>query len=1208
MQNYLVPEDKNKQNGAKPRQKNDNSTATSNSTRAVNGKKEKPTTFKDVHNSTPKAPPPAVDWEKKAEQRKEAIRTRSLKLQQEAEARKAQQVEADQKEEKESIINETKQDAMPSVRAEQEGVPNTTNQEDSPTTHDEQQSGEGDSGDRNKQEAQEAVRDDEEKQQFQLDYEEPTLGEGVIDMDEEGSEDLSEPDMSLHLGDDEESEEFESATPEEEADDFSSTASDTTSAREARARFKASLPPEYQEAKARLEKAQKRNTGDGVSTTGDSGDEPAMQNDDPSAPPHDNSDMQTETKPKGEAPLEGCEETADPPVMADPGTEPLPSDTVEAPKRKREDENAMSLDDSPVGGAPVSNEVVPPAMDAAATSGATQQQKPNHLPPCAAASSLRASRYGQAAGVLSQTAAAAKARATEAMDAMNPEFLPGETAFDLPDDVSDSSTELPSGEAGNKGYVDVMFTETYEQDAGSFAHDAIGGLMSSFFTHIPGLKMHPVGKVKKLPVETMEHFPPNMMGLSDYVIQKNQWWIDQFEKRRQLSISGVAVEPPRPRKKKANTTRYDDEEKRKWEGPQTYNIRMCFTATVPLQPAINKMQWVTAELGCKVQWAMEQSERTICFAKIANLNRGIELEGFGSTITTLFKKRRDKLKRDGTLPEQYHDLSVPTIIYAFRSQPGMEKSKGDNAELEKYSCNKVPWYKDNGCYFLELRCDAVYLHYMLRILKHFIKWDAPEILGHAAVLITFNNSGDFREVTLRQRQKHFHCDYVQHTRIDQLQGTQDVMKQVKQEFADGRKPERKYITVLSELRSMRVWIPDPNPKKQGNMIRVPVIEGAYRNAKAADANTLTVVMRKDRPITAAILKKMQVCFFSWFHWYCIKVRGYTEEVSRSLQDGLGPGLYDRARYLSTFDVETLNVEVEFPEVNAAEDRIRAMEREYGMDMQEEDEAADESLTQKVVLEFEDPRIVSVLGAKTGGDTYAAGTRTVNSGTTSGASTVNKDNPQRDPELYKQRAVENSVLRGQMATTEAENARLQNQLDQSKEDQEVCQSMAALLAGGDTNNLDPEEMGRRFQQMASMFSRLKSKAPPGEVSQSPAAAPPALAAEQAATGAPGSFQGPLAPAARRSSTPPPTPAPTQAGPDPQQVRVRMAPGVKTPAAHGNVNVPGTAGDAAPRPAPVTPPPVPGAATGDVTPTVLSEEMARALNTDPHPTQKHVGTEV
>ena len=59
-----------------------------------------------------------------------------------------------------------------------------------------------------------------------------------------------------------------------------------------------------------------------------------------------------------------------------------------------------------------------------------------------------------------------------------------------------------------------------------------------------------------------------------------------------------------------------------------------------------------------------------------------------------------------------------------------------------------------------------------------------------------------------------------------------------------------------------------------------------------------------------------------------------ERVIRSLMNGLCPGYYHRAVNGSTFNVGTLEVEVEFPDIDHEEDRLWAIAAEYGLDGEE----------------------------------------------------------------------------------------------------------------------------------------------------------------------------------------------------------------------------------------------------------------------------------
>ena len=66
-----------------------------------------------------------------------------------------------------------------------------------------------------------------------------------------------------------------------------------------------------------------------------------------------------------------------------------------------------------------------------------------------------------------------------------------------------------------------------------------------------------------------------------------------------------------------------------------------------------------------------------------------------------------------------------------------------------------------------------------------------------------------------------HCKYVQDTKVEHIDGANNIMKQVKLKYEDGRKPDGKYVNTLSELRSTRVQIPKTgNPEEK---VLVPLV-------------------------------------------------------------------------------------------------------------------------------------------------------------------------------------------------------------------------------------------------------------------------------------------------------------------------------------------------------------------------------------------------
>ena len=63
----------------------------------------------------------------------------------------------------------------------------------------------------------------------------------------------------------------------------------------------------------------------------------------------------------------------------------------------------------------------------------------------------------------------------------------------------------------------------------------------------------------------------------------------------------------------------------------------------------------------------------------------------------------------------------------------------------------MEWFRENGCVWLEMRCDVNYLGLMIRVIKSFIQNEAREVLGHAAVCIPYTNTNRPSELQMRQK-------------------------------------------------------------------------------------------------------------------------------------------------------------------------------------------------------------------------------------------------------------------------------------------------------------------------------------------------------------------------------------------------------------------------------------------------------------------------
>ena len=90
-------------------------------------------------------------------------------------------------------------------------------------------------------------------------------------------------------------------------------------------------------------------------------------------------------------------------------------------------------------------------------------------------------------------------------------------------------------------------------------------------------------------------------------------------------------------------------------------------------------------------------------------------------------------------------------------------------------------------------------------------------------------------------------------------------------YKDGRKPDRKYMSPLSELRAICIHV--PHTKKPGITVLKPVIDGVYINNDNRHSCTLTVMIVFDRVEAWYVYNKMSKCPVVWLygHWISLLI-------------------------------------------------------------------------------------------------------------------------------------------------------------------------------------------------------------------------------------------------------------------------------------------------------------------------------------------------
>ena len=112
----------------------------------------------------------------------------------------------------------------------------------------------------------------------------------------------------------------------------------------------------------------------------------------------------------------------------------------------------------------------------------------------------------------------------------------------------------------------------------------------------------------------------------------------------------------------------------------------------------------------------------------------------------------------------------------------------------------------------------------------------------------------------------------------------------------------------------------------------------------------------DRAEDWSVYKKISKCPFAWLYGHCVSL-GYFYGMAKFLMEGLGLISYYMTREASTFDRETLEVEVEFNE-NQSEIDLHEMKKEFGLDDDSVNVDAPE-IQNEVVTEMVDARTLEL---------------------------------------------------------------------------------------------------------------------------------------------------------------------------------------------------------------------------------------------------------
>ena len=125
--------------------------------------------------------------------------------------------------------------------------------------------------------------------------------------------------------------------------------------------------------------------------------------------------------------------------------------------------------------------------------------------------------------------------------------------------------------------------------------------------------------------------------------------------------------------------------------------------------------------------------------------------------------------------------------------------------MKKYSINDDPFYQRNGCQWVEIKCSALHLSYVKKLIGHFTTHYLSEVFGHHALMHEHTERPSGRDMVVRQRQKKLHVSHVSRLSYFESKGITTPYKQCRVYMMDENDAKRVNNTsIIREMMSMQV--------------------------------------------------------------------------------------------------------------------------------------------------------------------------------------------------------------------------------------------------------------------------------------------------------------------------------------------------------------------------------------------------------------------
>ena len=262
--------------------------------------------------------------------------------------------------------------------------------------------------------------------------------------------------------------------------------------------------------------------------------------------------------------------------------------------------------------------------------------------------------------------------------------------------------------------------------------------------------------------------PENVTELDHFFVMLNHNWLMGHDERHRMYEEGVMIEPPKPKKGKQRRNRftYDDDAPYSQDNTALV-IRIKVSSTDLLRNGISALKWVMSQMSANISIDRDQSPQSIMIASISNVPREISEKGLQTTANFYLGMSKEALGRKGKITASQIAGPLPTVHFKFKNQRAIPK---DSKDLQKYKINDDPFYRRNGCHWVEIKCNSLHMELVKKILGHFNSHYLSEVFGHHALMHEYAERPTGRDLVLLQRQKKLHVSHLKRLTFYEFRG------------------------------------------------------------------------------------------------------------------------------------------------------------------------------------------------------------------------------------------------------------------------------------------------------------------------------------------------------------------------------------------------------------------------------------------------------